>query len=148
MGHEWSDGDPVSRRKGGGSGGLRGLARQLHELQKTVAIDVAKRAAPAITGLVQAAFAAGETVYGSSRPLGSHGNALDLVETGKARAALMFTNDGGTRVRAVLGEKYMGYLIGKYEILPRGGLTHPDDWWDAIDAIAKDEIAKRVEELG
>lgn len=68
--------------------------------------------------ITQAAHASGQTVYGKPRPVGVNGP-VDLVKTGATRRDLRFATVG-TIVRAVLPERYMRYLIGRYEVLPNG----------------------------
>jgi hypothetical protein len=126
--------------------GLRGnpqrlaeLARKLKAIPVRVAQDVAARVAPTITGKAQAAFAAGQTVYGDARPTGVRGNVLDLFETGATASRLKFVAVG-TVVRCVLPTRHAKYLIGKYRILPMGRL--PVSWSQAIGETTRDEIAK------
>lgn len=107
------------------------LKSTINALPKSVAHDVAQRAAPAMTELARGAYDSGQTVYGESRPAGAGGQALTLKRTGAVERALRFVANG-TVVRCVLGPvnrkgvEYAKYLIGKYSILPNGGL--PAAW--------------------
>lgn len=123
--------------------GLRGdissikrLKQSLRELPRTLAVDVATRAAPAMTGLTQEAFDGGRSVYGEARPVSKvDGHALDLEVTGATKAQLRFV-PVGTVVRCVLGPKYARYLIGKYGILPNGAL--PASWSKRLGDLVKE----------
>jgi hypothetical protein len=112
---------------------LRGDIRKLSDLKRiiqkapiTVAQDVAKRAAPALTALTVQAFNSGANVYGDPRPLGVDGRQLTLRKSGATARTMKFTSDGGTIVRCVLGPEYAKYLIGRYGVLPNGAL--PARW--------------------
>lgn len=117
---------------------LKQIARTIKTLPRKVEPEIAARVAPELTRLAGGAYDAGRTVYGSERPDGVRGNALDLVATGRVRASLAFVASGRT-VRCVLPTSYAKYLIGKYDILP---LRHvmPTPWANAIDVIAGTEI--------
>jgi hypothetical protein len=114
---------------------LKRMKQSLRDFPRTLAVDVAKKAAPAMTELTQSAFSSGQTVYGDSRPLGVDGRALDLEVTGATKQQLRFVQIG-TVVRCVLGPKYTRYLIGKYGILPNGAL--PARWSQRIGQIVKE----------
>src|SRR6187431_1600736 len=100
---------------------IKGLKTRLQTLPVTIAADVAKRAAPALTAATSADFSSGRTVYGEARPASVNGGSLSLVKSGATRDALKFVAVG-TIVRCVLGPKYSRYLIGKYNVLPMGAL--------------------------
>lgn len=105
----------------GDLGKLRAMRERIARAPITVAYDVAMRAAPAMTALTREAYDAGRTVYGDRRPAGAGGKALTLKRTGDAERGLRFVAVG-TIVRVVLAQKYVKYLIGKYQILPNGRL--------------------------
>lgn len=116
--------------------GLRGsiekiqdFKRSLREMPRTIAADVASRAAPALTDRTRQSFDAGQTVYGDARPAGVNGQALTLRKTGAASRELKFVAVG-TIVRCVLGPDYAKYLIGKYSVLPNGAM--PAAWSKAL----------------
>ena len=104
---------------------LKGLKQTIRALPVTIAADVAKRAAPALTSEARDAFVSNTTVYGESRPAGVHGQPLSLVQSGATRDALRFVSIG-TIVRCVLPTRWARFLIGKYAILPNGAL--PVGW--------------------
>ena len=105
---------------GRGQQALRSFKARLQTLPITLAADVARRAPPEMTRLTQDAHASGRTVYGEPRPVGVNGP-LDLVKTGATQRDLRFVNvPGSTIVRAALPEKYMRFLIGRFEVLPNG----------------------------
>ncbi len=114
---------------------LASLTRKLKEMPLTLAASVAGRTAPVLTNKTQTAFTGGQTVYGEARPLGVDGQPLDLQRTGAVARQLRFGSTG-TIVRAVLGEKYTKYLIGKYGILPNGPL--PTGWKEGIAQVVKE----------
>jgi hypothetical protein len=114
---------------------LKRMKQTLKALPRTVAADVAKRAAPALTDLTQEAFTSGRNVYGDARPASTvDGRALTLERTGATKAQMRFVQVG-TVVRCVLGPKYARYLIGKYGILPNGAL--PARWSFKLGEIVK-----------
>jgi hypothetical protein len=134
----------MSRVKGPPTENLRRFNKRLTELPRTVAVEAARRAAPVISRYARASFDSGRTVYDSLRPLGSHGNALSLVKTGKARASLLFTSDGGSKIRAVLSAPYVKYLIGKFKILPIGNAAMPMRWRLALATLVAEIIGRAV----
>lgn len=111
---------------------IRQLKSKLREIPRSLAHDVAQRAAPAMTELTRQAFDSGRSVYGEARPAGADGRELTLHKTGTVARLLRFASDG-TVVRCVLGPKYAKYLIGKYGILPNGAL--PASWSDRLRAL-------------
>lgn len=118
---------------------FRALKKRLNELPRTVAAGIAKRAAPALTGLAQGAFASAVDVYGVARPKSEvDGAVLTLHRTGEAAKALGFKAEG-TIVRATLARPYIKYLIGKYRILPNGPI--PVAWRAKLDALVQTERA-------
>jgi hypothetical protein len=123
---------------------LRELAKSLKRLPVVVAQDVAAKVAPVITGLAQASYSGGQTVYGDARPEGKHGP-LDLVVSGDTQGAVRFVAIG-TVVRAVLPTPYAKFLVGKYRILPMGEM--PVAWSTAIGAAANDVISRAFGKAG
>ncbi len=117
---------------------LRGLKKALRSMPITVAHDVARRAAPVMTAETRSAFTSGRSVYGASRAKGEDGQDLDLVDTGAVALGLRFVSIG-TVLRARLGPKYAKYLIGKYGILPNGGL--PVRWSRLLSEIVRNTEA-------
>lgn len=116
----------------GNLGKLQTFKQQLKALPITVAQEVAKKAAPAMTDLTREAYSGGRTVYGEARPNGVNGQPLSLHKTGATEGSLRFVQVG-TIVRCVLGRNYQRYLIGKYGILPNGAM--PSDWRKRLDQI-------------
>lgn len=114
---------------------IKGLKASLKALPLSVAHSVAQRAAPAMTGLTQGAFASGQSVYGDARPLGADGHRLTLERTGTTKRTLRFTSNG-TIVRCVLGTRYAPFLIGKYDVLPNGPL--PAGWSQRLAELVRD----------
>lgn len=111
---------------------IKGMQQTIRALPVTVAADVSRRAAPALTTLTGNAFSSNQTVYGDSRPAGVDGEALSLVKSGATRDALRFVAVG-TIVRCVLPTKWARYLIGKYGILPNGAL--PVTWSQRLKQV-------------
>jgi hypothetical protein len=122
----------------------RFVNQQLAGLKTEVAQKAAAEIADEITRQARASFDGGQTVYGDARPTGVHGP-LSLVKTGTTRDSLRFSSDGGTKVRAVLGNPYMKYLIGKYVILPIGNAALPFSWLTAIRSIFAKYAARQLE---
>lgn len=122
-------------RGSGGNSAFKRLAGQLKRFPTTLAAEVASKAAPDLTGLTQDAYGSNRNVYGDARPSSTvTGEALDLNLSGKTATSLRFTATG-TRVRAVLSEKYQRFLIGKYQILPNGPI--PAGWRAHLDGLVK-----------
>lgn len=119
---------------------IRDLKKQLAALPVTASARIAREASPVVSTLARGAYDAGRTVYGSSRPHGVDGKALDLVRTGRARDAAQFTAEG-TKMRTRVLPRYFKYLIngprGQADMyaLPNGPL--PVSWRDRIGATAK-----------
>lgn len=114
---------------------LRALRSTIAAFPRTLAADVARKSAPAITAPAQQAYDSGLTVYGKPRPLGVDGKPLSLVRDGDARRDIKFTAIG-TTIRCSLGPKYAKYLVGKYQILPISAL--PAEWRARLGAIVKE----------
>jgi hypothetical protein len=98
------------------------IKRRLAAMPATVALKVAQKAAPALTGQVQASHKSLESAYGNPYPAG-----VDVYESGATRQMLRFAANGRV-VRVVLGKPYQKYLIGKYAILPQGKRAMPAAW--------------------
>lgn len=113
---------------------------------RALAIDVARKIAPVLTGLMQEAFDSGITIFDESRPGGKIG-ALSLVDSGAIRRALAWAQ-AGTIVRMQLGPRnrkgveYGKFLIGKYKIAPSGNQELPFRWQHILIDTANDEIAR------
>lgn len=122
-----------------GNAALHKLKDDLRKLPVTLAHDVAQGTAPALTGKAQSDFDSGRTVYDEPRPTGVDGGFLDLYLTGATKRSLRFSASGRI-VRAVLSQRYMKYLIGKYRILPNGPL--PVSWSRKIDEVFDREKEK------
>ena len=112
---------------------LRSLKKALTSMPITASARIAARAAPEITEIAQGAYDSGRTVYGTARPRGTDGRALDLVRTGASRAAMAFAATGRD-IRTARLPKYTRYLIGRYDVLPNGPL--PLHWRDRLRTIA------------
>jgi hypothetical protein len=124
---------------------LKTFAKKLHTLPRTTAIKVAEQGSGKISNSAQSSFDGGMTAHNDTRPLGTSGNTVTLVKGGKLRAALRFLHDGGTKIRAALGEKYMGVMTGRFRVLPNRGEALPDDWQrqlsETTDDVIKEEMA-------
>ena len=112
---------------------LRTFKQRLRAFPTTLAAEVSKAAAPALTDLATAAYDGGRTVYGDTRPKGVDGQALDLEETGATRAQMRFVAVG-TIMRCALGPRYSKFLI-RYGILPNGNAAVPAVWRAKLDTI-------------
>ena len=133
----------MSSKFRGNTSSMRAFAKKLRTVSRVAAVQIAKKAAPEVTGELTGDFDAGQTAYGTPRPLGVNGNPLSLVASGATRGDLGFKSDGGTKLRAVLPTKYAKYLIGKYGILPVGGL--PTAWSKLLAKTANSVIDKHME---
>lgn len=118
---------------------LNRLKARLRAMPVSLAHDVAKRTAPAVTSLATSAFTSGRTVYDDPRPRGVDGQPLALRRTGDTEKTIRFVSNGRI-VRCVLGTRYAKYLIGKYAILPMGRI--PARWQARIaELVANAEVA-------
>ena len=115
-----------------GNAAFADLKAQLRKIPVSLAHDVARQSAPAVTRLTQTAYSAGKQVYGEPRPLGEGGRPLSLQQSGLTRRTLRFVASG-TIVRCVLAAPYMKYLIGKYKVLPNNAL--PVNWDRTLNEI-------------
>jgi hypothetical protein len=124
---------------------LNGLKRALRKLPITATARIAARAAPEMSALSRGAYNAGQTVYGSARPLSVEGKPLDLVRTGKSRDAMAFIATGRD-IRTARLPEYTRYLIGKYDVLPNGPL--PTLWRERMTAIAAQVLYDQIHSKG
>jgi hypothetical protein len=122
----------ATRRKGPT---LASYSKRLRELPRITAIKVAQRGAGQITTAAQGSLDSGLTAHDEARPLGTSGNAVTLRQTGALRAALQFLSDGGTRIRVAVQKRYMGVMVGRFEVLPHAGRL-PARWRRLLDREA------------
>lgn len=138
----------VKRKRGPSTLGrnMRGLNKRLRQMAESSAIEIAQRTAVKLTTLLRESYDTGRTSFNETRPAGSEGQQLDLVETGKTRRLLKFVASGTTKTRVSLymaddrGRKYGKYLIGNYRVIPVGNEAMPEHWRRAIDVIAADVL--------
>jgi hypothetical protein len=116
---------------------LATLRANLRALPRTLAADVARRAAPELTNMAQGSFDSGESVYGDARPAGADGGALTLRRTGAAESVIRFVAIG-TIVRTPVFPRYFKYLIAKYGVLPGGNAAIPTAWTERLNGIVKE----------
>lgn len=118
---------------------LADVKGSLRALPLTLAARVASKSAPALTASAGAAYDAGRTVYGASRPLSVDGAPLSLKRTGAVRGTVRFVAVG-TILRCVLSTRYAKYLIGKYGILPCGARARlPGEWRKLLGGVVQEE---------
>lgn len=121
---------------------LRTIRDNLRALPKTLAADVAVKAAPVLTTEAQVSFDSGQSVYGVARPLGVDGNALTLRgETGDTERAVRFYALG-SQVLTPEFPKYFRFLIGKYAVMPGGNAAIPVSWKAILDRLTHETKAK------
>lgn len=116
------------------------------KLSPELAANVAKRVAPALSGLAQEAYESQRGVNGESFGISSvDGHKLDLKKTGTLEAKAIKYEAIGTKVRATVGSiRYARFHI-KRGLLPRGGAALPAGWEGTIRRIADEETAKAVQ---
>jgi hypothetical protein len=151
------------------------LKRAIRELPLRMQAAAAADTAGFVDVELRADFAAGQTVYDTPRSTGAKGNKLSLVDPrptptgrkwrnprqgpksmgkkvkgtyphrgGHVRDSLGFTSDGRV-IRAVLGQQYARYLVGKYWILP---MSLPYAWRDRIKQIVDEYFEIWAHEQG
>ena len=113
---------------------LKNFSKKLATMDKTIAIEIAAKAAGTITAMAQSSYDSGASVYGGAYPGG-----VDLVRTGATRGYVRFSSDGGTKIRCSVNTPYARYLI-RYGILPNGSAAIPVTWLAALQRISADVI--------
>ena len=118
---------------------MRDFAKRMRALPATVAIKVAAAAAPVLTELVQATFAASETPYGLGWTTGDDGQVVTLHKSGRLAQSVAYVAIG-TRLRMKLGTSYAKYQVGRRPIAPRQGAPLPASYAAALAKAASDVI--------
>lgn len=118
-------------------GSIGDFKKKLATLPVQVAAKIATRAAPALTALAQATYAAKENPYGDPWP-----GTFDLVETGATKANTRFVAVGRI-LRCVLPTRWARYHA-RY-ILPAPSATPPIAWQEAMAEAARLEIGDALE---
>lgn len=122
---------------------LRGNVKNLRELEQRLrrvgghetGSRIARLGAVALTQQAQADFDAGNDAYGGGRPDGFHGP-VTLRRTGTLRSWLKFAATG-LRMRVVLAVPYAKYMIGRFNVLPRGSSAIPAKWGEALGRVTR-----------
>ena len=122
-----------TKLKRGGVKDLRRIAANLGKLPKTIGQRVAADVSKDFSAATAAAYASGTTPYGDARPLGKHGP-VTLKRTGKTEASLRFEAIG-TTIRASFRTGWARFLVGRFRILPMGGL--PVAWVKIAEGSAQ-----------
>jgi hypothetical protein len=127
----------MAAKRGGKASGfgqsMAGLAGSLRGMAAAIAVGSAVRATPALTALLRKNHGVSRNVYGDLYPASKlDGHQLDLKASGATEAGLNFQRIGSI-VRCALPTPYAKYLVGKYKILPNGGI--PVEFKRIIDSI-------------
>lgn len=121
---------------------LARFTADLRRLPTTVAIQVAKTAAPAITALAKSSFDSGTTPYGVPwAPSKVTGKRVALRKTGDLERHTVYVPIG-TKLRVSLGVPYAKFQIGKRPVFPRQDSILPPDYSATLARIAVDECRK------
>lgn len=120
---------------------LRGNVKSLRELEKRLrrvgshatGARIAQLGAVALTKQAQSDFDSGNDAYGGARPDGVRGP-VTLVRKGTLRSFLKFAATG-LRMRVVLAVPYAKFMIGRFNVLPRGGSAIPAKWSSELKRV-------------
>jgi hypothetical protein len=118
-----------------GISSINRLRGEIKALPLRIRSAVAKDAAAILDRRMRDSFTAGETVYGTPRPVSVKGTPLKLVKSGKTQNALHFVSVG-TIVRAQLATPYAKYLVGKYQVMPQSSI--PAEWRPDIEQVVRE----------
>lgn len=118
---------------------LSKFSSDLRRLPRVVAQKVTAAAAPAITELARATFAASENAYGVPWTPGHDGDKVTLRKTG-ALARYVHYVGIGTKLRVALGVAYAKYQIGRRPVFPTQGKTLPAEYVRTLQRIAADVV--------
>lgn len=125
----------------GGFASLSKFAADLRALPRTTGQEIARRAAPKITELARATWAASQTPYGVPWQPTEDGQRATLRQTG-AMFAKMFYVAIGTKLRVSLGVPYAKFQIGRRPVFPTQGGQLPLSYVTALSSIASDYIRR------
>jgi len=123
--------------------GIGDLRRRLRDLPRTVAAQVARGVAPAVTEFAGSDYDSGQTVYGSPRPLSADGAPVTLHRTGALRRDVYFKAFGPI-IRCVIGPKYAKYMIGRFEFLPIGTASMPVKWRKRLEQEVRTVVPQEL----
>jgi len=102
-----------------GAASLAKFSADLRRLPTTVAIQVAKAAAPAITALAKESYDASTDPYGAPwAPSKKTGKRVTLRKSGALERRVYYVAIG-TKLRVALGVDYAKYQIGKRPVFPK-----------------------------
>lgn len=122
---------------------LRQFATDLRRLPRTVSQRVTSTAAPAITALAKATFAAGTDPYGHAWAPGVDGQSVTLRQTGDLEKFVFYVGIGRA-LRVSLGVKHARYQIGKRPVFPRQDGALPASYVQTLSRIAVDIIRQEL----
>src|SRR5271170_1529816 len=99
---------------------LAQFSSDLRRLPRVVAHRVAEAAAPVVTTLAKASFAASETPYGVPWAPGEEGQRVTLQKSGDLAKYIRYVAIGAM-LRVALGVRYAKYQVGKRPVFPTQG---------------------------
>lgn len=124
---------------------LKEFSARLRTFPRVVAIETAKRAAPALTAALRSSFAAGEDAYGVAWAPSNDGARVTLRKSGDLEKTLAFVAIG-TKLRVKLSVPYAKYQVGKRPITPSQGAPLPPAYREAlvsaVNAVGRAEFAR------
>jgi hypothetical protein len=112
---------------------LKSFTASLRELPRTLAIQVAAEAAPALTEAARATFDAGEDAYGVSWMPSASGQSVTLKKSGALAQGIQYVAIG-TKLRVKLPVSYAKYQLGRRPAFPRQGEPLPASYVAALKA--------------
>lgn len=117
------------------------FAEKLRRLPRTIAIEVAKEAAPILTEAARATFDKSQDAYGVDWDPGVNGQTVTLVKSGSLKAGLYYVAIG-TKLRVRLPVSYAKYQVGKRPVHPRQGEALPLAFSEALSKVLVKIVVK------
>lgn len=126
---------------------LRDYAKRMQRVASPSTVErIVREGSSVLTAQLQSDFDSGNTAYGDARPSGRHGP-VTLRKTGRLASFLRFAAVGRL-MRAVLAVPYARFMIGRFQILPRGGGKLPYKWSEQLGGIARRVMSDTMRGVG
>lgn len=122
---------------------LARFTKALKTLPRSLAQNVAAKAAPEITKWENETFDSCADPYGVPWAPGADGKKVDLVESGDLRKFIKYVSVG-TKLRVALGVPYAKYQIGKRPVYPKQGDILPAKYQETLARISAETAEEHV----